>query len=400
MRFFFICQRVPFPPDRGDKITTYNEVRHLARRHEVHVFCLADGQKDLANVKELRDCTASVTAVPICPIRSRIRALRALFGAEPLSVAMLREPTLHAVIRRRFAELKPDLIMVYSSNVAQFAQPFARVRRIMQFADLDSLKWRDYAKRSRPPMQWVYALEARRLLNYERRIARTFSRSLVCTEMEARDFRTLIPYASVNTVRNGVDLEYFRSTGVPKQSASIVFTGVMNYAPNVDAVRWFCAEILPLIRKEVPQATLTICGSRPTAAVQRLGRRPDVKVTGWVSDVRPYLDRAELFVAPLRLARGIQNKLLEAMAMGLPAVASRAVWRATAIPEGEGIVAADGVDDLAAHVVRLLRDTPYRAAMGRSARAAMERSYTWAAQLAVLDRVVADVMSMPPSISS
>ena len=241
MRIFFVCQRVPFPPDRGDKITTYNEVRHLGRRHEVHVFCLADGQTDLANVEGLRDCTASVTAVPISPVRGRIRAMRALFGTGPLSVAMLREPALHAAIRRRFAELEPDAIMVYSSNVAQFAEPFTRARRIMQFADLDSLKWRDYAMRSRSPMRWVYALEARRLLDYERHIARTFSHSLVCTEMEARDFRALIPDAPVSTVRNGVDLEYFRPAGVPKQPGSLVFTGVMNYAPNVDAVRWFCA---------------------------------------------------------------------------------------------------------------------------------------------------------------
>ncbi len=393
MRVFFVCQRVPFPPDRGDKITTYNEVRHLATKHEVHVFCLADGREDLVNASELRVRTASVTAIPISAVHSKVRALRALFGTEPLSVAMLREPTLHAAIRLRFADLKPDVIMVYSSNVAQFAEPFACTRRIMQFAELDSLKFRDYAMRSRPPMQWVYALEARRLLNYERRIARTFSHSLVCTDMEAHDFHAQIPDVLVSTVRNGVDLEYFRSADVPRQPASLIFTGVMNYAPNVDAVYWFCTEILPLIRKEVPQATLTICGRRPSKAVQRLGRSTGVTVTGAVPDVRSYLDGAQVFVAPLRLARGIQNKLLEAMAMGLPVVTSRAARRATAIPDGEGIMAADGPDEFAAHVVRLLRDSPYRATMGRKARAAMERSYTWAAQLEILDSVLADVMS-------
>jgi len=344
-------------------------------------------------------CAASVTAVPVRPMHSRFRAFRALLAAEPLSVAMLRESMLQAAIRRRFAELEPDVIIVYSSNVAQFAEPFACVRRIMQFADLDSLKWRAYAMRSLPPMRWIYALEARRLLRYERHIARTFSHSLVCTEMEAREFRSLIPGASVSVVRNGVDLEYFRSTGVPKQSGSLVFTGVMNYAPNVDAVRWFCAEILPLIRKEVPQVTLTICGSRPTKAVQRLSKIAGVMVTGGVPDVRPYLDRAELFVAPLRLARGIQNKLLEAMAMSLPSVASRTVWQPTMIPEGDGIMAADGVEDFAARVVGLLRDAPYRAAMGSKARVAVEKSCAWAAQLAELDRVVADVLSMPTGIS-
>lgn len=393
MRIFFLCQRVPFPPDRGDKITTYNEVRHLARTHEMHVFCLADGQQDLANVEGLRESVASVTAIPIEPWRSRMRALCALVDGGPLSVAALREPSLHAAIRRRFAELKPEVIIVYSSNVAQFAEPFASARRIMQFADLDSLKWRDYAARARPPLRWVYSLEARRLLPYERHIARSFSHSLVCTEVEARDFSALIPDAPVSIVRNGVDLEYFRSTGMPKQPESLVFTGVMNYAPNVDAVHWFCNEILPLVRKELPRVTLTVCGSRPNRAVWRLGKAPGVAVTGRVPDVRPYLDRAALFVAPLRLARGIQNKLLEAMAMGLPVVTSGAACRATGVPEGEGILAADEPRDFAAHVIRLLRDTPYRKETGRKARAAMERSYTWAAQLAALDRVIAGVTS-------
>jgi glycosyltransferase involved in cell wall biosynthesis len=166
----------------------------------------------------------------------------------------------------------------------------------------------------------------------------------------------------------------------------------MNYAPNVDAVRWFCADILPLIRQAVPQAQLTICGSRPSKAVQRLAADPGVMVTGRVPDVRPYLNRAEVFVAPLRLARGIQNKVLEAMAMGLPVVASGTVRNGTAIPEGEGILAADTAEAFAAHVIRLLSDDSYRAAMGTSARAVVERNHRWSAQLAVLDRVIAGVM--------
>lgn len=389
MRLFFVSRRVPFPPDRGDKIAVYNQIRHLAQAHEVHVFCLADGQEDIANVAGLQDCAASVTAVPVSPVHGRLRAFRALLGTEPLSVAMLHEAKLHGLIRRGVAELRPDLIIVYSSNMAQFAEPFAHIARIMQFADLDSRKWRDYAVRTAPPMRWVYALEARRLLEYERRIAREFSYSLVCTVAEAEDFHALIPDRSVTIVRNGVDLAYFRAAGVAKRPGSLVFTGVMNYAPNVDAVRWFCADIMPLIRKDVPEVTLTICGSRPTRSVRRLAEVPGVSVTGPVPDVRPYLDQAEVFVAPLRLARGIQNKVLEAMAMGLPVVASCAAWRPTEIPQGEGIVGADAPGDFAAHIVRLLRDLRYREVMGQRARDTVERSYGWAAQLAALDCVIA-----------
>ena len=141
MRLFFICQRVPFPPDRGDKITTFNEIRHLSTKHEVHVFCLADGKRDLDNIPGLRRYAQSVTAVPVIGWKSKLRALRALLAGEPLSVAAFNEANLHAVIRRKFSELKPDIIMVYSCNVAQYAEDFPQVPRIMQFAELDSSRW-------------------------------------------------------------------------------------------------------------------------------------------------------------------------------------------------------------------------------------------------------------------
>ena len=400
MRIFFVCQRVPFPPDRGDKITTFNEVRHLSRHHEVHVFCLADGAEDLANVPGLLAYAKSVTAVPAHPLMGKLRAAKALVTGKPLSVAAFDEEKLHATIKRKFAELKPDLMFVYSCNVAQYLEHFPEVPRIMQFADLDSLKWGQYAQRSTIPMKWIYELERKRLLDYERHIARSFSHSLVCTAVERRDFEQLIPGRSVSLVGNGVDLEFFRPEGRAKNPASIIFTGVMNYWPNVDAVQWFCDAIFPLVQKQVPEASFTICGSRPNDAVQKLGKRPGVSVTGRVPDTRPFLDSAEVFVAPLRMARGIQNKLLEAIAMGLPVVSSAAAWSGTAIPAGEGVLAADDPAVFAGHVVHLLRDKNYRNEMARKARAAAETYYTWDAQLKELDRIIGRFATTPPSLAA
>jgi polysaccharide biosynthesis protein PslH len=391
MRIFFVAQRVPFPPDRGDKITTFNEIRHLARDHEVHVFCLADGPGDLDNIPGLRDYAASVTAVPLNKWASRGRALRALVSGEPLSVAAFNEPALHKAVRRKYTELQPDLVFVYSCNVAQYAAAFSQTPRVMQFADLDSLKWGQYARSAGLPMKWIYRIEQRRLLAYERRIAAAFDHSLVCTPIERGDFERLIPGVPVSLVGNGVDLDYFSSAGRAKRPASMIFTGVMNYWPNVDAVSWFCDRILPLVQRELTQAELTICGSRPAAAVRRLARRPGVSVTGWVADMRPLLDSAQVFVAPLRLARGIQNKLLEAMAMGLPVVTSSAAHRGTVLPDGDGLIAADDPAEFAANVVRLLRDADYRAEIGRKARAAVETHYRWDTQMACLDEVIASV---------
>ena len=395
MRIFFVCRRVPFPPDRGDKIATFNEIRHLSAQHEVHVFCLGDGAGDLDNIAGLSEYAKSVTAVPVSGLTIKVRALSALIMGQPLSVAALDEAKLHGAIQRKFAEQDPDLVIVYSCNVAQFAAHFPHMPRIMQFGDLDSLKWHQYAERSRIPLKWIYAIEGRRLLAYERLIAHSFSQALVHTEIERRDFQRLVPGVPVALVGNGVDLDYFRSTAFAKRPSSIVFTGVMDYRPNVDAVVWFCNEVLPIVRAEIADANFTICGSRPVRAVRRLARRSGVTVTGWVPDTRPYLDRSEVFVAPLRIARGIQNKLLEALAMGLPCVASAAAWRGTQIPRGEGIFATDDPRQFAEYVVQLLRDGEWRAEMGRKARAVVEADYRWEAQMACLDRVIAEAVSQP-----
>jgi sugar transferase (PEP-CTERM/EpsH1 system associated) len=389
MRIFFVCQRVPFPPDRGDKITTFNEIRHLSAQHEVHVFCLGDGRRDLDNLPGLSDYARSVTAVPLHGWTSKLRALGALITGRPLSVAAFAEPELHTAIKRKFIELKPDLIMVYSCNVAQFADHFPQVPRIMQFAELDSSRWGQYARRSPIPLRWIYSVEQTRFLAYERRIARSFSHALVCTAVEQRDFERLIPGVPVSLVGNGVDLDYFRSMGGRKRPGSIVFTGMMDYFPNIDAVVWFCDEVLPLVHAQMPEASFVICGNRPPRAVRRLAARRGVSVTGRVPDTRPYLDSAEVFVAPLRMARGIQNKLLEAMAMGVPCVASTTAASGTVVAEGAGILAADEPEEFAGHVLKLLREEKFRTDMGRKVRAAAEANYRWDAQMASLDQVIA-----------
>ena len=392
-RLYFLAQRVPYPPDRGDKITTCNEVIHLGRSYEVHVFCTADGREDLANVAGLRPHVASVTAVPVHPLRAKFRALHGLATGRALSVAMIDEPALHRAIAAAAATLPPDLVFIYSSNMAQFAAPFAGHPRIMQFADLDSMKWERYAAAARPPMRWIYAREARLLRALEHDLAHACDHSLVCTDNERADFHARIPGAPVSTAANGVDLDYFRSEGAAKTPGRLVFTGVMDYLPNVDAVTWFATDILPRVQASVPGASFVICGSRPSPAVQALAARPGVSVTGRVPDVRPYLDGAEVFVAPLRIARGIQNKVLEAMAMNLPVVASLQAWRGTGFAQDEGILAADDPPAFADHVIALLRDPARRAQLARLGRAAVERDFAWPAKLRTIDRVVADALA-------
>ena len=389
MRILVLAQRVPYPPNRGDKIPAYHYIRHLAQHHEVNVACLADGPDDLVNVKGLEPLVKSVDAVPLSRTGRRVRALAALLGRRPLTVAYFDEPELRRQVRARVAREAIDLAIVFGSGMTSYVEEFADLPRIVQFVDLDSLKWQDYAAATYPPQRWVYATEARRLLGYERHLAATFAHSLVCSTRELEAFRRLIPDAPVRCIRNGVDLDYFRPRHVVKTANALVFTGVMNYLPNVDGVDWFCREILPLIQQQVPNTTFTICGSAPSPKVKALAKLPGVSVTGAVPDVRTYLARSSVGVVPLRIARGIQNKLLEAMAMGLPAVATTSAWRGIEAKDGRDLLVADEPAAFAAAVVQLLQDQRLRQTMGQAARETMETHYRWEHTLAQLDEVCA-----------
>ena len=388
LRIFFVCLRVPFPPDRGDKITTFNLVRHLSQTNDVHVFCLGDPSADADNVQGLGRYVSAVTAVPLSRVYDKLRGIKALLTGTPLSIALRDEPGLHRAVASAFRRHRPDLMIAYSSNTAQFVPELSSVPLLMYFGDLDSMKWSAYAARTPFPLDWIYRREARLLLEHERGIARASSHSLVCTEAERDDFERLIPGAPVEVLQNGVDVEYFRPRGRGKRSGTMVFTGVMDYFPNVDGARWFCDEVLPLIQQAVPHANLVICGRNPTRVVTRLADRRGVRVTGEVADVRPCLDAAEICVVPLRIARGIQNKILEGMAMGLPCVASRAACQGLTIEAGSGVLAADDPRQFADHAIRLLRDEDFRSQMARKAREAIETTYTWEAPLRQLDRLV------------
>lgn len=388
MKLLYLAQRVPYPPDRGDKIITFHQVQHLARNHEVLVGCLAQDDADLENASRLRSIVSEVHAVRLSPMRAKLRALRSLALGEPFTVGYFCERELHEYTRSLVAEGSLDAIITFCSGVAQFAERACNVPRIIHFCDLDSLKWKQYAVTAMPPARWIYALESRRLLEYERRLARTFDYSLVCTPKELEDFQRLVASERVACVPNGVDVEYFRPTDTTKDELSLVFTGVMDYLPNVDAAKWFCQEILPLVRQRRPRVTFTICGARPTPAVKALAAAGGIAVTGSVPDVRPYLAKAAVAVVPVRIARGIQNKVLEAMAMGLPVVTTTRAFEGIDAVSGTDLLAADKPEEFADLVSRLLDDPRWRAQMGRAARARIEQSYRWEVPLGQLDAIL------------
>lgn len=398
----FLVHRIPFPPNKGDKIRSFNLLRHLSRRFRVHVGAFVDDAADWHHREELQDYCASLFLQPLHPLRARLRSLGALLNGLPLTVPYYRD---EAMARWVAGVLEGGVarVLVFSAAMAQYLPANAADRHVViDFVDVDSDKWAQYAGRHRFPMNWMYRREARTLLAHERRLALGARAAVFVSEEEAALFRRLAPEtaARVHAIDNGVDTDYFSPhrdypDPYPPGSLNLVFTGAMDYWANVDAVQFFAESVFPRVRLEVPDARFSVVGARPTAAVRRLGTQPGVVVTGAVRDIRPWLAHARAAVAPMRIARGVQNKVLEAFAMARPVVAtSRAMEGLQADPDLPWPVS-DDPDGLARCCIELLRG-PAGDDLGRRARDLVCDRYSWQEHA---DRLADLMEGKPPPVS-
>jgi sugar transferase (PEP-CTERM/EpsH1 system associated) len=391
-----LIHRIPYPPNKGDKIRSYHLLKHLAKHYRVHLATFVDDPDDWQYVPHVEALCASSHFARMNPLLARVKSLQALVKNRSLSLEYYRDAGLDAWVKRTMAAHGIERVLVFSSAMAQYADPYRKARRVVDFVDVDSDKWRQYADKKAFPMSLLYRYEAHQLLRYERQVARDYDASLFVSAPEAALFRTLAPEsgAKIGHFSNGVDTDYFSphephaSPYAPGERA-LVFTGAMDYWPNVDAVQWFCDEVFPALRTRFPELHFYIVGSRPAPAVQALAQRPGVKVTGTVPDVRPYIAHAAVAVAPLRIARGIQNKVLEAMAMATPVVVSpQALEGIDAVPGSELVLAEDAAA-FADAVATLLSENDATkesaaAAIGQAARAKVQRRYSWSSNLACI----------------
>ncbi len=392
-----LCHRIPYPPNKGDKLRSFNLVRHLAARGwRVHLAALADDPADMVHRDSLRPLCASLAVEPLPRWRRFLSPLGAARGTS-LSVEYFRHGRLQAYVDRVLAKGSVDAVLAVSAPMAEYLRrtpgPLPK-RRILDLVDVDSEKWRAYAARSPWPASQIYGLEARLLGRYELRATDLFEAVLLVSEAEAALFRSLGgPRHKVRGVTNGVDLDYFSPSASGPRSAdrTAVFCGAMDYPPNVDAAVWFAEAVLPRLRDRLPEARFRVVGANPTSRVRALAGLPGVDVTGAVPDVRPHVAGAALSVAPLRLARGVQNKVLEAMAMGRPVLATPQAFEGIEAVAGEdAAVAPDAPEAFAAAALTLLADPDAAAAMGGRARLRMERRYAWNRRLEPLDALLGD----------
>ncbi|MDF8332240.1 TIGR03087 family PEP-CTERM/XrtA system glycosyltransferase [Novosphingobium cyanobacteriorum] len=388
----FLAHRIPFPPDRGDKIRSNHLLKAIAALAPVHVGCLADDETDLAQEGDLATLAASH-----CLVRRStplpLAALRAVAAGKPVSLTAFDSARLHRWVRTTLATRPIAAIFVFSGQMAQYVPADFAGRVVMDFVDVDSAKFEAYAAAGSLPARLVYGREARLLASVEEAAARRAAASLFVSPQEKSLFeqRLVRPQGiAVQALGNGIDAAFWNPEGVigspelAQGGPHIVFTGQMDYPPNVEAVTVFARDVMPMVRAVHPQACFHIVGRAPTGAVRALAGVNGTQVTGAVPDVRPWLAGASLVTAPLAIARGVQNKVLEAMAMARPVLLTTAA--ATGIPATDGahFVIADGAPALAARALALLADPAAAQAMGRAARAFVLQSCAWESVLAPL----------------
>jgi len=384
----FLCHRIPYPPDKGDKIRSWNLLAHLSQHYRVFLGAFVDDPEDFQYRAKLAAVCEACHLVPISPAWARIRSLTGLAVGQPLTLPFYSSGSMQRWVTTTVEQQAIARIFVFSSAMAQFVcgARFAALRRVVDFVDVDSDKWRQYGESTRGPKAWLYRREASRLLDYERAVHNQFDASLFVSDAEARLFRQQVTskHERVGFFNNGVDADYFapgtdHACPFAAHERAFVFTGAMDYWPNIDAVVWFARQIFPRIFAACKDARFYIVGGKPADSVRALANSPGVHVTGRVPDVRPYLQHATAVVAPMRIARGVQNKVLEAMAMAKPVIVS---------PQGlEGIQAEPGAEVLLAEqdadylrYARALLDGEFTA-LGAGARARVLKDFNWTENL-------------------
>jgi len=405
VNILFLAQRVPFPPNKGEKIRTFNQLKHLAeKKHKISVCAPIEQREDVDYFKELADkyCeNISNHALTVKPLR----LLKGLLKGQALSVANFYINELQSKFDCLLQEECFDVVICTSSAMAEYiykSKVLSGLKRkpllLMDFMDLDSDKWRQYADSSSWPMKWVYQREAKLLSRYEQQTTNYFDTSFFIADAEVELFKSQHngvgkgSIGEVLTMGNGMDTELFVPVDKSPENESpvFIFTGVMDYKPNIDAVVWFVESIWGNVIKIYPKARFIIAGMNPSSAVKGLVNITGVEVTGFVDDILPYYHQADYFVAPFRIARGVQNKVLQAFACGLPVISTSMGAEGIDCVQDEHILIANNEVEFLSAVEKLERDKVFRSTIKQNALSLIHEHYSWQGKLQVLDEVLND----------
>lgn len=389
----YLVHRLPYPPNKGDKVRSYHLLRHLQKNHRVFLGTFVDSVEDRPFVPEVRRLCPDSHIEPMYPLGTFVRRVTGMLFGKSLTVATFTSRRMQEWVDRVLEQYPIDACIVVSSSMAIYLADKPEARPLlMDVVDVDSAKWGRFALVRPWPMSWIFAREARLLRRHEIAMARLSMGSFFVTDRESALFQKMAPdvAAKVQTMGNGVDGAYFApqpasDSPFAQGERTVVFVGTMDYWPNVDAASWFARQVLPLLRNDWPDLVFHVVGRSPSAAVRALRSR-EVKVSGEVPDVRPFLRHADVVVAPMRVSPGLPNKILEAMSCGQPVVISKECAEVLCAGEDAGLLSADLATDFVQQINRLLSSKDFKASMGKRARNFVAENFRWDEQMAILDR--------------
>jgi sugar transferase (PEP-CTERM/EpsH1 system associated) len=393
MDILFLCHRIPYPPDKGDKIRSFHLLDHLAARHRVRLVAAADDPGDLRHATALESKAEAVRVVPFGRAGALARAAAGLVAGRPLSVAWFPVARLEAEARRLVAARRPDVILAFSAQTAPAALRLGPPV-VLDLVDRDSAKWAQYGTWLGPPRRWVYALEARRLARAEERWIGRSASSLVVSAHEKSLFPARLA-SRLEVVRNPVRMDAFSADRGREEPHTILFAGALDYWPNRDAVGFFARDVMPAVRRAFPGAVFRVVGPRAPVALTRLEGHHGVHFTGYVADIRDEYSRATISVAPFRFTQGALNKVMEAMASGLAVVATPEAVRGIGVGHGQGARLGRTAEELAARAVELLGDPAARRDVGAAGRRFVAEQFGWPGDLGRLDAILETAVRGP-----
>lgn len=389
MNILYLCHRFPFPPKRGGKIRPFNMIRHLtASGHRVTVCSLARSPQEAEEGRGIAPHCARFEMGQVSDPVQTLRMVARLPLPTPSSMGYFYSPSLKQRVDRLLSTEKWDLIFVHCSSVAQYVEHVRDVPKILDFGDMDSQKWLEYANYKPFPLSLGYRLEGNKVLAAEKLLARRFD---LCTATTCAEWETLEGYqtgVATDWFPNGVDAEFFCPSGEPYDPDTLSFIGRMDYYPNQECMARFCDQIWPVLRARRPQIRLLIIGADPSPAMRKLGELPGVTVTGSVPDVRPFVRQSALMVAPLKIARGTQNKILEAMAMGVPVVTSRIAAGGVDAEPVTHFLVADSAEEYSDAILGVLDNPAERQRLALAGRQRMLSNHAWPHSMERLDRII------------
>lgn len=395
LRILYICHRIPYPPDKGDRIRAYHQIRALAERHRLHLLSLCEGP--VPRLDALAEVCEKVEVFPVSRSGGYVRMAAGAVRPAPLTLSFFHSKELAARVAELAREGGYDAVVAFSSSMGPYASRLSPVPLVLDMVDVDSAKWEQYARFAPLPLRAVYRLEAKRLRAYEAELARGAARVVLATGAERDLLTAFAPEARAVAIPNGVDLDFFRPLALPKaKRPTLVFTGQMDYFANVDGIVHFADAVLPRLQERFPELELLVVGRAPHRRVRALAERPGIHVTGAVGDVRPFLARAWVFVAPLRIAQGVQNKVLEALASNLPVVASERVAAGLTeggFRDGEDMLVAGDDAALAERLAGLLADPAARERLAESGRRRLAAVYRWPSSVARFEELLTEAVA-------